>query len=40
MNLAFGRCRDINGPLMEAALALYRSSFPLTSCVSRRISAT
>ena len=28
MNLAFGRCRDINGPLMEAALALYRSSFP------------
>lgn len=28
MDLAFGRCRDINGPLMEAALALYRSSFP------------
>ena len=28
MNLAFGRCRDINGPLMEAALALYRSSLP------------
>ena len=28
MNLAFGRCRDINGPLMEAALVLYRSSFP------------
>lgn len=28
MNLTFGRCRDINGPLMEAALALYRSSFP------------
>lgn len=28
MNLTFGRCRDINGPLMEAALALYRSCFP------------
>ena len=28
MNLTFGRCRDINGPLMETALALYRSSFP------------
>ena len=29
MNLTFGRCRDINGPLMESALALYRSSFPV-----------
>ncbi len=28
MNLTFSRCRDINGPLMEAALALYHSSFP------------
>ena len=27
MNLAFGRCRDINGPVMEAAMALYRPNF-------------
>ena len=28
MNLTFCRTRDTSGPMMEAALALYRSSFP------------
>ena len=28
MNLTFGRTRDTSGPMMDAALALYRSSFP------------
>lgn len=28
MNLTFGRCRDTSGPLMDAAMVLYRSSFP------------
>ena len=28
MGLTFGRCRDASGPLMDAAMALYRRSFP------------
>ena len=28
MELTFGRCRDAGDPLMEAAMALYRRSFP------------
>ena len=28
MNLTFGRCRDTSGAIMDAAMALYRSSFP------------
>ena len=28
MGLTFGRCRDASGPLMDAAMVLYRRSFP------------
>ena len=28
MGLTFGRCRDASDPLMDAAMALYRRSFP------------
>lgn len=28
MGLTFVRCRDASGPLMDAAMALYRRSFP------------
>ena len=28
MGLTFSRCRDAGNPLMDAAMALYRRSFP------------
>lgn len=28
MNITFGRCRDTSGALMDAAMTLYRASFP------------
>ena len=38
MELTFSRCCDAGGPLMDAAMALYRRSFPRMNCASGRIS--